>query len=91
IGWDAIRATRVAKQKQIGLLPADSAESPRPDHIPEWSKLNDEQRSDESRLMSAYAGLIDRIDQEMGRLIADLEKAGELDNTVILFVSDNGA
>jgi hypothetical protein len=41
--------------------------------------------------MSAYAGLIDRIDQEMGRLIADLEKAGELDNTVILFVSDNGA
>jgi arylsulfatase A-like enzyme len=91
IGWDAIRAARVAKQKQIGLLPADSAESPRPDHIPEWSKLSDEQRMEETRLMSAYAGLIDRIDQEMGRLIADLEKAGELDNTVILFVSDNGA
>jgi arylsulfatase A-like enzyme len=91
IGWDAIRAARVAKQKQIGLLPADSAESPRPDHIPEWIKLSAGQRSDESRLMSAYAGLIDRIDQEMGRLIADLEKAGELDNTVILFVSDNGA
>jgi arylsulfatase len=91
IGWDAIRAARVAKQKQTGLLPADSAESPRPDHIPEWSKLSAGQRSDESRLMSAYAGLIDRIDQEMGRLIADLEKAGELDNTVILFVSDNGA
>ena len=91
IGWDAIRAARVAKQKQIGLLPADSAESPRPDHIPAWTKLSAGQRSDESRLMSAYAGLIDRIDQEMGRLIADLEKAGDLDNTVILFVSDNGA
>jgi arylsulfatase A-like enzyme len=91
IGWDAIRAARVAKQKQIGLLPADSAESPRPDHIPEWTKLSAGQRSDESRMMSAYAGLIDRIDQEMGRLIADLEKAGDLDNTVILFVSDNGA
>ena len=90
-GWDVIRAARVAKQKQIGLLPADSAESPRPEHIPEWSKLNDEQRSEETRLMTAYAGLIDRIDQEMGRLIADLENAGELDNTVILFVSDNGA
>ena len=90
-GWDVIRAARVAKQKQIGLLPADSAESPRPEHIPEWSKLNDEQRSEETRLMTAYAGLIDRIDQEMGRLIADLEQAGELDNTVILFVSDNGA
>ena len=91
IGWDAIRAARVAKQKQIGLLPADTAESPRPDHISEWTKLSAGQRSDESRLMSAYAGLIDRIDQEMGRLIADLEKAGDLDNTVILFVSDNGA
>jgi arylsulfatase len=91
VGWDTIRAARVAKQKQIGLLPADSAESPRPEHIPEWSKLNDEQRASEARLMTAYAGLIDRIDQEMGRLIANLEKAGELDNTVILFVSDNGA
>jgi len=90
-GWDSIRAARVAKQKQIGLLPADSAESPRPEHIPEWSKLSDEQRIEETRLMTAYAGLIDRVDQEMGRLIADLEKAGELDNTVILFVSDNGA
>jgi arylsulfatase A-like enzyme len=91
VGWDTIRAARVAKQKQIGLLPADTAESPRPEHIPEWSKLSDEQRASEARLMTAYAGLIDRIDQEMGHLIANLEKAGELDNTVILFVSDNGA
>ncbi len=91
VGWDSIRVARVAKQKQIGLLPADTAESPRPEHIPEWSKLSAEQRASEARLMTAYAGLIDRIDQEMGRLIANLEKAGELDNTVILFVSDNGA
>jgi arylsulfatase len=91
VGWDSIRAARIANQKQIGLLPTDTAESPRPEHIPEWSKLSDEQRTSEARLMTAYAGLIDRIDQEMGRLIADLEKAGELDNTVILFVSDNGA
>lgn len=91
VGWDTIRSARVAKQKQIGLLPANTAESPRPEHIPEWSKLSDDQRTGEIRLMTAYAGLIDRIDQEMGRLIINLEKAGELDNTVILFVSDNGA
>ncbi|WP_395717223.1 arylsulfatase [Prosthecobacter sp.] len=90
-GWDVLRAARVAKQKQIGLLPADTTESPRPEHIPEWSQLSAEQRTKETRLMTAYAGLIDRIDQEMGRLIADLGKHGELDNTVILFVSDNGA
>lgn len=90
-GWDAMRAARVAKQKQIGLLPASMVESPRPDHIPEWSKLSDAQKASESRHMAAYAGLIDRVDQEMGRLIANLTSAGELENTLIVFVSDNGA
>jgi arylsulfatase len=91
VGWDVIRAERVAKQKQIGLLPQATVESPRPQHVPEWSKLTEEQRKSEARLMTAYAGLIDRMDQEMGRLIDDLEKSGDLANTVILFVSDNGA
>ena len=90
-GWDTIRAARVAKQKQIGVLPADTEESPRPDHVRAWNLLTDEQRKWESQRMSAYAGMIDRIDQEMGRLIANLTSAGELDNTLIVFVSDNGA
>ena len=90
-GWDAVRAARVAKQKSIGLLPASLAESPRPDHVRAWSQLTSEQKSWEAKRMAAYAGLIDRVDQEMGRLVADLEKHGDLDNTVILFVSDNGA
>ncbi len=90
-GWDAIRAARVAKQKQIGLLPTNLDESPRPEHLRAWEKLDDAHRAWEAKRMAAYAGMIDRIDQEMGRLIADLEKNGELDNTVILFVSDNGA
>jgi len=90
-GWDTIRAARVAKQKEIGLLPAEMEASPRPDHVRAWNQLSDEQKSWESHRMSAYAGLIDRIDQEMGRLVADLTSAGELDNTLIVFVSDNGA
>lgn len=91
IGWDAVRATRVAKQKQIGLLPSDLKESPRPEHVRGWGQLTPERRAWEAKRMAAYAGLIDCVDQEMGRLIADLEKHGELENTVILFVSDNGA
>jgi arylsulfatase len=90
-GWDAIRAARVAKQKQIGLLPTNLEESPRPEHVRAWDQLTPERKAWEAKRMSAYAGLIDRIDQEMGRLISDLEKNGELANTVILFVSDNGA
>ena len=90
-GWDTIRAARVAKQKQIGLLPTDTTESPRPDHVRAWDQLTPEQKAWESRRMSAYAGMIDRVDQEMGRLLANLTSAGELDNTLIVFVSDNGA
>lgn len=91
IGWDAVRTARVARQKQIGLLPAGLKESPRPGHVRAWDQLRPEQKAWEARRMAAYAGLIDRIDQEMGRLIASLEKHGDLANTVILFVSDNGA
>lgn len=90
-GWDRVRASRVAKQKQIGLLPTDVEASPRPEHVRAWDKLDDTHRAWEAKRMAAYAGMIDRIDQEMGRLIADLEKHGDLANTVILFVSDNGA
>lgn len=91
VGWDAIRAARIEKQKNIGLLPADLPTPPRPDHVRAWHQLTREQRIWEAKRMAAYAALIDRIDQELGRLITDLEKAGELANTLILFVSDNGA
>ena len=91
VGWDTIRTARVAKQKKIGLLPTSLQESPRPDHVRAWDQLDDAHRAWEAKRMAAYAGMIDRVDQEMGRLIANIEKAGELENTVILFVSDNGA
>jgi arylsulfatase len=90
-GWDGINAARFAKQKEVGLLPSDTKPSPRPAHIPAWDKLSPEIRDWESRRMVAYAGMIDRVDRETGRIIADLEKAGELDNTLIVFLSDNGA
>ncbi len=90
-GWDVIRQQRFAKQQQLGLLPADAEPSPRPESIPAWENLTEKVRDWESRRMAGYAALIDRVDQELARLVADLEKAGELENTLILFLSDNGA
>ncbi len=90
-GWDEIRAARVGRQAEMDLFGKHAEPSPRPAHIPPWESLSTEQKSWESRRMAAYAGLIDRIDQELGRLIADLSGAGELEKTFILFVSDNGA
>lgn len=90
-GWDVVRAARVKKQEQLGLFGRKVEPCPRPDHIPAWDQLTPEQRSWESRRMAAYAALIDRLDREVGRVLESIRAAGELDNTFILFVSDNGA
>jgi arylsulfatase A-like enzyme len=90
-GWDEINRARFEKMKRVGLLPAETKISTRPDHIPAWDSLSPEIRDWESRRMAAYAALVYRVDQEIGRIITDLEAKGELDNTLIVFLSDNGA
>jgi len=90
-GWDVVRAARVAKQKNIGLLPKDLKASPRPEHLPAWKTMETWRQRYEANRMTTLAAMIDRVDQEVGRLVEDLRANGELDNTLILFVSDNGA
>ncbi|MDF1739755.1 MAG: arylsulfatase [Verrucomicrobiales bacterium] len=90
-GWDAVREARVRKQQQLGLFREGTEASPRPSHIPAWDKMEPERQDWEARRMTALAGMIDRVDQEIGRLLADLEANGELENTLLMFVSDNGA
>ena len=90
-GWDVVREARLARQQQLKLFGRDIEPSPRPNHIPGWKTLKPETRVWEARRMAAYAAMIDRVDQEIGRLLRDLEAKGELDNTLILFFSDNGA
>ena len=91
VGWDVVRAGRVAKQKNIGLLPRDLNASPRPEHLPAWKTMETWRQGYEANRMTTLAAMIDRVDQEVGRLVADLRANGELDNTLMLFVSDNGA
>ncbi|MEI6536241.1 MAG: sulfatase-like hydrolase/transferase, partial [Verrucomicrobiaceae bacterium] len=90
-GWDVMRAARVEKQLQTGLFGKTIEASPRPDHVPSWDSMTLEMRNWEARRMAAYAALIDRVDQEIGRLVADLKSKGEFENTLIMFFSDNGA
>ncbi|WP_419195131.1 arylsulfatase [Novipirellula herctigrandis] len=90
-GWDVARTARAEKQKRLGLLPANLNVSPRPEHIPAWADMEPWRRAYESNRMSTLAAMIDRVDQEVGRLVAHLHANDELDNTLILFVSDNGA
>lgn len=88
-GWPEVMAKRLAKQKRIGLF--DDQIVPAPHVGPEWNSLTDQQRDEQDAIMAAYAGCIDSIDQNMGKLIRHLESIGELDNTVIFFLSDNGS
>jgi arylsulfatase A-like enzyme len=90
-GWDSIRDARLKKQTQLGLFGKEISPSPRPEHIPAWESLSAEARVWESRRMAAYAALIDRLDQEIGRVLENLKQHAELDNTLVVFVSDNGA
>lgn len=90
-GWDVVREARLEKQRKLGLFGQDVKPSPRPEHIPAWKDLSPDRRNWEAKRMTALAGMIDRVDQELGRLFDDLRRNGEMDNTLILFVSDNGA
>lgn len=90
-GWDLLRASRYARMKQFGLLRHDFEPAPRPADVPAWSTLGDAEKSRQDLLMATYAGMIDRVDQNIGRLVDALKTQGRWNNTLLLFLSDNGA
>ena len=90
-GWDALRKKRLARMKQLGIIDDRSPLSPRPDDVPAWESLGDKEQDQQELCMAAYAGMIDRVDQNIGRLVDYLEEDRALENTLILFFSDNGA
>ncbi|MEZ5514018.1 MAG: arylsulfatase [Steroidobacteraceae bacterium] len=90
-GWDEIRAMRIAKLRRLGLLGAKTPAAPRPDGIPAWDTLSDQQRQFETKRMAVYAAMIERMDDNVGRLLAALDSAGVANDTLIVVMSDNGA
>lgn len=88
-GWEQLMRDRLARQQTMGLF--DESITPAPHVGPDWDSLSPRQRDDLDAIMAAYAGCIDSIDQNIGMLVAHLEQLQQLDNTVIFFLSDNGA
>lgn len=91
IGWDQLRAQRYARIKQLGLLQSNWKRAPRPKDVPAWDTLTPAEQDQQDLVMATYAGMIDRMDQNIGRLVDTLEQMGVLDNTLVIFLSDNGA
>ena len=90
-GYDAILEQRFAAQKALGLIPTNAVPSTRSPKGKPWEKLGYEERLLEERRMEVYAAMISEIDTHSGRLIDFLKRKGLFDDTVILFISDNGA
>ncbi|MGW7788838.1 arylsulfatase [Streptomyces tricolor] len=90
-GWDAYREKTFARQKEFGVVPSDARLSRRDPDVPPWDSLSAEARRLATRLMEVYAGFLSHTDHQIGRLIGFLDTIGELDNTLIMVVSDNGA
>jgi len=90
-GWDTLRRERYRRQIELGLIDEDWDLSPRTPGIPDWESLSEEKRDEMDLKMAVYAAMVDRVDQNVGRLVEALKGAGAFENTLILFLSDNGA
>ncbi|HKX78432.1 MAG TPA: arylsulfatase [Novosphingobium sp.] len=89
-GFEILREQRLRRQRELGLIDA-SVQPHSPVDSPGWNDLTPEQRRREAREMEIYAAMVDHVDQAVGRVVSALKETGEFDNTVILFLADNGA
>ncbi|WP_205962222.1 arylsulfatase [Paracoccus siganidrum] len=90
-GYEAIREARIDRMQQLGIIGADITPWEFSADWPSWQQLSDSQRLREARLMEVYAAMVDNMDENIGRLVAHLKQTGEYDNTIFVFMSDNGA
>ncbi|MHB8680604.1 MAG: sulfatase-like hydrolase/transferase [Acidimicrobiales bacterium] len=90
-GWDQWRTATLARQLAAGVLPPGTELSPRPDWVPAWEDLSADARRVYARYMEAFAGFLSHTDDQIGRLLSFLGDIGELDDTVVVVLSDNGA
>lgn len=91
-GWDAYREEVLARQKKLGLVPENTKLVPRPESIPAWDSFNEEAHAYLSHQMEVNAGFMEHVDYQVGRVIDHLEQLGELDNTLVIYLTaDNGA
>ena len=91
-GWDKYREETLARQIELGVVPAGTKLTPRPSEIQEWDALSADEKRLFTRQMEVFAGFASHTDNEVGRLVTALEEMGEMDNTIFMYIwGDNGA
>lgn len=91
IGWDSLRILRFKRQQELNILGKDQKISIKNKDLPDWNSLTYDEQKLWAKKMEVYAAQVDNLDQNIGRLIDHLKESGKLDNTIIFFISDNGA
>jgi arylsulfatase/uncharacterized sulfatase len=89
-GWSTLREARHRRAIELGLIPPEAKLAAWP-NLENWTTLDDDRRAYDARRMEVYAGMATAMDHHLGRLVAHLRRSGEFDNTVFVFLSDNGA
>jgi len=91
-GWDKMREETLARQKKLGIVPADTRLTKRHAQIPAWDSLNPEQKQLYAYMMEIYAGYLSQTDYNVGRVLDAIEQMGQMENTLVVYISgDNGA
>ena len=91
-GWDKVREETLARQIKLGVVPTNTQLTKRPEKIPAWDSLSDDQKRLYAHMMEVYAGALSYADNQIGRLVDAVEQSGQLDNTLVIFLmGDNGA
>ena len=90
-GYDKLRERILARQKELGIVPADTKLAPLPAVLPAWDKLTDTDKKVGARWMEVFCGAVEHTDYQIGRIVEAIEQTGELDNTLIIYIAgDNG-
>jgi len=91
-GWDKVREETLARQIKLGIVPANTQLTKRPEGIPAWDSLSPDQKRLYAHMMEVYAGALSYADNQIGRLLDELRESGQLENTLVFFImGDNGA
>ncbi len=92
LGWDKYREEALKRQKALGVVPQNTVLTPRPKEIPSWASLSEKERRLHARSMEIFAAMMAQTDYEIGRVIDTIRDTGQLDNTMVVFITgDNGA
>jgi arylsulfatase len=91
MGWERAREIIFKRQKEMGIVPANTDLTERPDWIQPWDSLGDDEKKLYARMMEVFAGFASHTDHHIGRVLNFLESIGELENTITVVISDNGA